>query len=216
MYISKNRFTQTDSTKPLTSLAQLLFSISILLAANWTSHPSSCYSLSVWEPRKKNNTISNAFLEFFLAVMCFLIIYPFLPCFLSGKNTKLSSSTDLFLATMETITSRAKHSQTFSYKTEKNMFVVFWIIFIRSANVIHIEGWWKQNRLRRQWRDMWCHHGCQTCPFPPEGSSVDGQICSLLMVEKQRASRALRLWINIIPHKVSVFCITVCLCVLVI
>lgn len=122
---------------------------------------------------------------------------PLCALFCIWKTTKLSLSA--VSGNHETIAaSRAKHSQKFSYKAGEKMHytcsILYYICQEWKCHCFFGEG---QVDGSRTGGDTRCHHFCQTCPFSPGGSSVDWQIFLLLVVEKQRESRALVLRVSL-------------------
>lgn len=74
--------------------------------------------------------------------MCFLIMHPFVPCFLSGKTTKLSLSATSCLANMETITHQGQNIHKYSAGMwgQKKALYLQRSVFVRSGNVIDLAG----------------------------------------------------------------------------
>lgn len=74
--------------------------------------------------------------------MCFLIMHPFVPCFLSGKTTKLSLSAASCLANMETITHQGQNIHKYSAGMwgQKKALYLQRSVFVRSGNVIDLAG----------------------------------------------------------------------------
>lgn len=74
--------------------------------------------------------------------MCFLIMHPFVPCFLSVKTTKLSLSAASCLANMETITHQGQNIHKYSAGMwgQKKALYLQRSVFVRSGNVIDLAG----------------------------------------------------------------------------